>query len=117
MRDAVREADIIVTATGNCDIITSEHFPLMKDKAVLCNIGHFDDEIDMAWLNNNYGDSKINIKPQVDKYNIDGRSEEHTSELQSLMRISYAVFCLKKTTRKNLESRQPSPNPNHLTCH
>ncbi|HEY9562084.1 MAG TPA: adenosylhomocysteinase [Anseongella sp.] len=72
MRDAVREADIIVTATGNCDIITSEHFPLMKDKAVLCNIGHFDDEIDMAWLNNNYGDSKINIKPQVDKYNIDG---------------------------------------------
>src|SRR3546814_8069164 len=52
--------------------LTSEHFPLMKDKAVLCNIGHFDDEIDMAWLNNNYGDSKINIKPQVDKYNIDG---------------------------------------------
>src|SRR3546814_794132 len=166
MRDAVREADIIVTATGNCDIITSEHFPLMKDKAVLCNIGHFDDEIDMAWLNNNYGDSKINIKPQVDKYNIDGNdlivlaegrlvnlgcamghpsfvmsnsfsnqtlaqielwtnggdyenkvytlpkhldaqvarlhlaksSEEHTSDLQSLMRISYARFCLKKKT-------------------
>src|SRR3546814_9537815 len=73
MRDAVREADIIVTATGNCDIITSEHFPLMKDKAVLCNIEHFDDEIDMAWLNNNYGDSKINIKIQVDKYNIYGK--------------------------------------------
>src|SRR5690606_13044729 len=59
MRDAVAEADIVVTATGNCDIITKEHFPLMKDKAVLCNIGHFDDEIDMAWLNANYGDTKV----------------------------------------------------------
>lgn len=73
MRDAVAEADIVVTATGNCDIITKEHFPLMKDKAVLCNIGHFDDEIDMAWLNANYGDTKVNIKPQVDKYTIDGK--------------------------------------------
>ncbi|QEC50914.1 adenosylhomocysteinase [Anseongella ginsenosidimutans] len=73
MGNAIPEADIIVTATGNCDIITREHFPLMKDKAVLCNIGHFDDEIDMAWLNKNYGDTKINIKPQVDKYTLDGK--------------------------------------------
>lgn len=70
MSQAIPEADIIVTATGNCDIITEEHFRLMKDKAVLCNIGHFDDEIDMAWLNGHYGSTKINIKPQVDKYTI-----------------------------------------------
>jgi len=70
---AVKEADIIVTATGNCDIVRSEHFQSMKDKAIVCNIGHFDNEIDMAWLNANYGNTKIEIKPQVDKYTIDGK--------------------------------------------
>ncbi len=73
MINAVKEADIIVTATGNRDIITSEHFKLMKDKAIVCNIGHFDTEIDMAWLNKNYGHTKDQIKPQVDLYNIDGK--------------------------------------------
>ena len=72
MVDAVKEADIIVTATGNKDIITQEHFENMKDKAIVCNIGHFDNEIDMAWLNGAHGASKIEIKPQVDKYTIDG---------------------------------------------
>jgi adenosylhomocysteinase len=73
MIDAVKEADIIVTATGNKNIITEKHFRLMKDKAVVCNIGHFDIEIDMAWLNKNYGHTKDTIKPQVDKYTIDGK--------------------------------------------
>jgi adenosylhomocysteinase len=73
MIDAVKEADIIVTATGNCKIITEEHFRLMKHNAVVCNIGHFDNEIDMAWLNKNYGHTKETIKPQVDKYTIDGK--------------------------------------------
>src|SRR3989339_1626077 len=73
IKNAVPRADIIVTATGNIDIITEEHFRLMKDKAVVCNIGHFDNEIDMAWLNNNYGKTKDTIKPQVDKYTIDGK--------------------------------------------
>ncbi len=72
MVDAIPEASIIVTATGNKDIISGEHFKLMKDKTVVCNIGHFDNEIDMAWLNNNYGNTKNQIKPQVDLYNIDG---------------------------------------------
>jgi len=72
MENAIPEANIIVTATGNKDILTERHFRGMKDKAVVCNIGHFDNEIDMAWLNNTYGDSKIEIKPQVDKYTIDG---------------------------------------------
>jgi adenosylhomocysteinase len=72
MKDAVREADIIVTATGNKDVITEKHFKLMKDKAIVCNIGHFDNEIDMAWLNTNYGKTKVEIKPQVDLYTIDG---------------------------------------------
>jgi adenosylhomocysteinase len=71
--DAVPEADIVVTATGNKDIVTGEAFKLMKDKAVVCNIGHFDNEIDMAWLNKNYGDTKETIKPQVDLYNLDGK--------------------------------------------
>jgi adenosylhomocysteinase len=71
--DAVREADIVVTATGNCNIITGEHFKLMKDKAVVCNIGHFDNEIDVAWLKKNYGNTRIQIKPQVDLYTIDGK--------------------------------------------
>jgi adenosylhomocysteinase len=71
--NAVLEADIIVTTTGNCNIVRAEHFKVMKDKAIVCNIGHFDNEIDVAWLNSNYGDTKIEIKPQVDKYTIDGK--------------------------------------------
>ncbi len=73
MIDAVKEADIVVTATGNKDIIGKEHFLAMKDKTVVCNIGHFDNEIDMAWLNSNYGESKDIIKPQVDLYNVEGK--------------------------------------------
>ena len=73
MIDAVKEADIIVTASGCRDLITGEHFKAMKDKAIVCNIGHFDIEIDIAWLNDNYGDTKDTIKPQVDKYTIDGK--------------------------------------------
>jgi len=73
MVNAIPRADIVVTATGNCDIISEEHFYLMRDKAILCNIGHFDNEIDMAWLNQNHGHSKINIKPQVDKYTLNGK--------------------------------------------
>jgi adenosylhomocysteinase len=73
MLNAVKEADIIVTATGNYNIITEEHFRAMKHNAVVCNIGHFDNEIDMAWLNTNYGHTKETIKPQVDKYTIDGK--------------------------------------------
>ena len=73
MINAVSEADIIVTATGNKNIISGEHFKLMKDKAVVCNIGHFDNEIDVAWLNKNYGNTKIQIKPQVDLYTVDGK--------------------------------------------
>ena len=73
MIDAVKEADIIVTASGCRDLITEAHFRVMKDKAIVCNIGHFDIEIDMAWLNNNYGNTKDTIKPQVDLYNIDGK--------------------------------------------
>ena len=73
MIDAVKEADIIVTASGCRDLITGDHFRLMKDKAIVCNIGHFDIEIDVAWLNDNYGDTKNTVKPQVDIYNIDGK--------------------------------------------
>ncbi|MHB8336158.1 MAG: adenosylhomocysteinase [Ignavibacteriaceae bacterium] len=73
MVNAVPRADIIVTATGNRDIVTGEHFKLMKNNAVVCNIGHFDTEIDMAWLNKNYGNTKDTIKPQVDKYTINGK--------------------------------------------
>jgi adenosylhomocysteinase len=73
IKDAVKEVDIVVTATGCRDIITGEHFKLMKDKAIVCNIGHFDIEIDMAWLNDNYGHTKDTIKPQVDLYNVDGK--------------------------------------------
>ncbi|WP_257657480.1 adenosylhomocysteinase [Parapedobacter lycopersici] len=71
--NAVKEADIVVTTTGNRDIVRAEHFKSMKDKTVVCNIGHFDNEIDVAWLNTNYGQTKIEIKPQVDKYTIDGK--------------------------------------------
>jgi len=70
MMSVISNADIIVTATGNKDIICKDHFRLMKDKAILCNIGHFDNEIDMHWLNKNYGSSKIEIKPQVDLYKL-----------------------------------------------
>jgi len=73
MDDAVKEADIVVTATGNKNVVTDRHFKALKDKAVVCNIGHFDTEIDMAWLNKNYGKTKNTIKPQVDKYTIDGK--------------------------------------------
>ncbi|HYC40011.1 MAG TPA: adenosylhomocysteinase [Chitinophagaceae bacterium] len=73
MINAVKEADIIVTASGCRDLITEKHFRLMKDKAVVCNIGHFDIEIDVAWLNTNYGHTRDTIKPQVDLYNIDGK--------------------------------------------
>lgn len=73
MDTAIKEADIVVTATGNHQIIVDRHFKAMKHNAVVCNIGHFDNEIDMAWLNNHYGSSKDTIKPQVDKYTIDGK--------------------------------------------
>jgi len=73
MEDVVDDIDIVVTATGNKDIITGKHFKKMKDKTIVCNIGHFDNEIDVAWLNDNYGDSKTEIKPQVDMYTIDGK--------------------------------------------
>jgi adenosylhomocysteinase len=73
MINAVKEADIIVTASGCRDLITEQHFRSMKDKAIVCNIGHFDIEIDMAWLNKNYGHTKDTIKPQVDLYNIEGK--------------------------------------------
>ena len=72
MDDAIKEADIVVTTTGNKDIIVGRHFEALKDKAIVCNIGHFDNEIDMAWLNKNYGASKVEIKPQVDLYNVNG---------------------------------------------
>src|SRR5690625_3501501 len=68
MENAISEADIVVTATGDRDIITGKHFKLMNDKTIVCNIGHFDNEIDVDWLDKNYGDTKIEIKPQVDKY-------------------------------------------------
>ncbi len=73
LENAIKEADIVVTATGNRDIVTGKYFKSMKHNAVLCNIGHFDNEIDMAWLNENYGSTKDTIKPQVDKYTIDGK--------------------------------------------
>ncbi|HEY9170046.1 MAG TPA: adenosylhomocysteinase [Lutibacter sp.] len=66
----VGNADIVITTTGNKDIVQSRHFEKMKDKTVVCNIGHFDNELDMAWLNKNYGHTKVEIKPQVDKYTI-----------------------------------------------
>ncbi len=73
MIDAVKEADIIVTASGCRDLIRKEHFLAMKDKAIVCNIGHFDIEIDIAWLNQNYGKTKNTIKPQVDMYTLEGK--------------------------------------------
>jgi adenosylhomocysteinase len=73
MENAVKVADIVVTATGNKDIISGKHFTSMKDKVIVCNIGHFDNEIDVNWLNENHGKSKDTIKPHVDKYTINGK--------------------------------------------
>ena len=73
LENVIPTADVIVTATGNKDIIREEHFRAMRDKAIVCNIGHFDNEIDMAWLNCNYGETKNEIKPQVDKYTVEGK--------------------------------------------
>ncbi len=73
LETAIPLVDIVVTATGNCNIVTDKHFKAMKDKTIVCNIGHFDNEIDMAWLNKNYGSAKYTVKPQVDIYNVDGR--------------------------------------------
>ncbi len=72
MTTAIPRANIVITATGNKDIIAEKHFRLMKDKTIVCNIGHFDNEIDMAWMNGKYGHTKKEIKPQVDLYNVDG---------------------------------------------
>lgn len=72
MINAIPRADIVVTATGNCRIVGPEHFKVMKDKTIVCNIGHFDNEIDVAWLKENYGHTRDTIKPQVDLYNVDG---------------------------------------------
>ena len=72
MENAIPRAQIVVTATGNKDILVEKHFKLMNDKTIVCNIGHFDNEIDVAYLNKNYGDTKFEVKPQVDVYNVDG---------------------------------------------
>ena len=73
LETVIGNSDIVITTTGNKDIIREEHFRALKDKAIVCNIGHFDNEIDMAWLNGTYGNTKDEIKPQVDKYTIDGK--------------------------------------------
>ena len=73
LETVISEVDIVVTATGNKDIVEGRHFELMKDKTIVCNIGHFDNEIDIAWLNENFGNTKDEIKPQVDKYTINGK--------------------------------------------
>ena len=73
MDNAIADADIVITTTGNKDIIQAKHFKALKDKAIVCNIGHFDNEIDVNWLNENYGHTKDTIKPQVDLYNIEGK--------------------------------------------
>lgn len=71
--NVIANADIVITTTGNKDIIVDRHFKAMKDKAIVCNIGHFDNEIDMAWLNKNYGNTKTEVKPQVDIYHVEGK--------------------------------------------
>jgi adenosylhomocysteinase len=73
LSSAIHRADIVITATGNFNIVTEKHFRAMNDKVIVCNIGHFDNEIDMAWLNATYGSTKVEIKPQVDKYTIEGK--------------------------------------------
>ena len=75
INSVVGNMDIVITATGNKNILTGEHFLQMKDKAIVCNIGHFDNEIDMAWLNDTYGNTKVEIKPQVDKYTLEDEKE------------------------------------------
>ncbi len=75
INSVVQQMDVVITATGNKNILTGEHFLQMKDKAIVCNIGHFDNEIDMAWLNTNYGNSKVESKPQVDKYTLENEKE------------------------------------------
>ncbi|UOB16243.1 adenosylhomocysteinase [Abyssalbus ytuae] len=72
LETVINKADIVITTTGNKDIVRGEHFEKMKDKTIVCNIGHFDNEIDVAWLKKHYGNTRVNIKPQVDKYNING---------------------------------------------
>ncbi|MBT5920830.1 MAG: adenosylhomocysteinase [Flavobacteriaceae bacterium] len=74
MASVIGNADIVITTTGNKDIIRAEHFEALKDKAIVCNIGHFDNEIDMGWLNKNHGHTKEEIKPQVDMYTINGKN-------------------------------------------
>jgi adenosylhomocysteinase len=73
LNNVVHLGDILVTTTGNKDIIVGDHFLKMKDKAIVCNIGHFDNEINVVWLNENYGQTKVEIKPQVDMYHVDGK--------------------------------------------
>lgn len=73
METAIPRANIVITATGNRDIVTEKHFRMMNDKTIVCNIGHFDNEIDMAWINTTYGSTKYTVKPQVDVYNVDGK--------------------------------------------
>lgn len=73
LETVVGNADIVITTTGNKDIVRAEHFEAMKDKTIVCNIGHFDNEIGVAWLKKNHGDSHVEIKPQVDKYTINGK--------------------------------------------
>jgi len=73
LENVLDKADIVITTTGNKDIVRGEHFEAMKDKTIVCNIGHFDNEIAVSWLNDNHGDSKVEIKPQVDKYTINGK--------------------------------------------
>ena len=75
INSVINESDLVITATGNKNIITGEHFLKMKDKAIVCNIGHFDNEIDMAWLNSNFGHSKTTIKPQVELFNLENGNE------------------------------------------
>ncbi len=73
LETVVKTADIVITTTGNKDIVRAEHFEAMKDKVIVCNIGHFDNEIQVKWLNKNFGNTKVEIKPQVDKYTINGK--------------------------------------------
>ncbi|WP_298417063.1 adenosylhomocysteinase [uncultured Kordia sp.] len=73
LENVVSKADIVITTTGNKDIVTGKHFEAMKDKTIVCNIGHFDNEIAVAWLNDNHGNTKVEIKPQVDKYTVNGK--------------------------------------------
>lgn len=73
LETVVANADIVITTTGNKDIVQGKHFEMMKDKTIVCNIGHFDNEIEMSWLNKNFGDTKVEIKPQVDKYTVNGK--------------------------------------------